>query len=67
LLPIQKQVNAIAQRFELPPSMKIFYAFHVSLFKSYKEFNIVEREQSSPSVIIIDKKEKYEIKHVFYS
>jgi hypothetical protein len=34
---VVKQINNVAFRLELPPSMKIHPVFHVSLFEPYKE------------------------------
>jgi len=48
-------------------SMKIHLVFHIFLFKSYKEPDIIGRKQPPPPVVIIDNQEEYEVEEVLNS
>ncbi len=64
---IQKQINHVAYRLELPPSMKIHLIFHVSLLEAYKESTIPRRIQPSLPCIEIDNHVEYEVEKVLDS
>jgi hypothetical protein len=51
---VVKQINDIAFRLELPPSMKIHPVFHFSLLEPYMESSIVGRFQVPPPLVEID-------------
>ena len=64
---IIKQVNEIAYRLELPPSMKIHPVFHVSLLEPYKDSTILGRLQAPPLPIEVDGVEEFEVSEIFDS
>ena len=51
---IEKQINTVAYRLELPASMKIHLVFHASLLEIYHEFTISGRFQPTPPSVEID-------------
>ena len=64
---IIKQVNEVAYRLELPPSMKIHPIFHVSLFELYKDSTIPGRLQAPPPPIEVDGAEEFEVSEILDS
>ena len=64
---IIKQVNEVAYRLELPPSMKIHPIFHVSLLKPYKDSTIPRRLQAPPPPIEVDGAEEFEVSEILDS
>ena len=64
---IIKQVNEVAYRLELPPSMKIHLVFHVSLLEPYKDSTIPRRQQAPPLLIEIDGAEEFEVLEILDS
>jgi hypothetical protein len=63
-LSVVKQINNIAFRLELSPSMKIHPIFHVSLLEPYKELSILGRFQVPPPLIEIEGQEKFEVSEI---
>jgi hypothetical protein len=51
---VVKQINDVAFRLELLPSLKIHPIFHVSLLKLYKKSSIPGRFQAPPSPVEIE-------------
>ena len=64
---IEKQINTVAYRLELPASMKIHHVFHASLLKIYHEFTISGRFQPTPLFVEIDGCEEYEVESILDS
>ena len=64
---IIKQVNEVAYRLELPPSMKIHPVFHVSLLEPYKDSTIHGRLQAPPPPIEVDGAEEFEVSEILDS
>ena len=62
-----KQINEVAYRLELPPSMKIHPVFHVSLLEPYKESTIPGRLQAPQPPIEIDGEEEFEVSEILDS
>ena len=58
---VQKQINPLAHRLELPAAMKVHLVFHVSLLESYQESAFPGRVQSPPPSIKIKNHEEYEV------
>ena len=58
---VVKQINDIAFRLELPPSMKIHPVFHISLLEPYKESSIPDKSQVLPLLIEIEEQEEFEV------
>ena len=64
---IQKQINLVAYRLELPTSMKVHPVFHVSLLEAHNESTILGRRQPQPPVVEIDSHDKFEVEEVLDS
>lgn len=64
---IQKQINAVAYRLELPATMKIHPVFHTSLLELYRESDIPGRIQAPPPSIEMDDHQEYEVEEVLDS
>jgi hypothetical protein len=64
---IQKQINPVAYRLELPAAMKVHPVFHVSLLESYRESAFPGRVQGPPPSIEIENHEEYEVEKVLDS
>lgn len=64
---VTKQVNEVAYRLDLPPSMKIHPVFHVSLLEPYKESTFPGRLQVPPPPIEIDGEEEFEVSEILDS
>ena len=64
---IIKQVNEVAYRLELPPSIKIHPVFHVSLLEPYKDSTIYGRLQAPPPPIEVDGAEEFEVLEILDS
>ena len=64
---IEKQINTVAYRLELPASMKIHCVFHVSLLKIYHESTISRRSQPTPPSVEIDGCKEYEVESILDS
>ena len=64
---IIKQINEVAYRLELPPSMKIHPVFHVSLLEPYKHSTIPGRLQAPPPPIEVDGAEEFEVSDILDS
>ena len=64
---IIKQVNEVAYRLQLPPSMKIHPVFHVSLLEPYKDSTIPGRLQVPPPPIEVDGAEEFEVSEILDS
>jgi hypothetical protein len=58
---VVKQINDVAFRLKLPPSMKIHPVFHVSLLEPYKESSIPGRFRVLPPPVEIEGQEEFEI------
>jgi hypothetical protein len=56
---VVKQINDVAFRLELPPSMKLHPVFHVSLFEPYKESIIPGRFQVLSPLVEIERECKF--------
>ena len=67
LFSIIKQVNEVAYRLELPPSMKIHSVFQVSLLEPYKDSTIPGRLQAPPPPIEVDGAEEFEVLEILDS
>ena len=65
--PIEKQINTVAYRLELPASMKIHHVFHTSLLEIYHESTILGRSQPTPPSVEIDACEEYEVESILDS
>jgi hypothetical protein len=64
---VVKQINDVAFRLELPPSMKIHPVFHISLLEPYKESSIPGRSQVPPPPIEIGGQEEFEVSEILDS
>jgi hypothetical protein len=64
---VVKQINDVAFRLELPPSMKIHPVFHISLLKPYKKSSISSRFQVPPPPIEIERQEEFEVLEILDS
>ena len=64
---IQKQINPVAYRLELPAAMKVHPVFHVSLLEPYRESAFPGRIQGPPPSIEIENHEEYEVDKVLDS
>ena len=64
---VQKQINPVAYRVELPATMKVHPVFHVSLLEPYRESSFPGRVQSPPSSIEIENHEEYEVDKILDS
>ena len=64
---IEKQINTVAYRLELPASMKIHPVFHASLLEIYHEFTISGRFQPTPPSVEINGCEEYKVKSILDS
>ena len=64
---IEKQINTMAYRLELPASMKIHPIFHASLLEIYHESTILGRSQQIPLSVEIDGCEEYEVESILDS
>jgi hypothetical protein len=64
---IQKQINPVAYRLELPAIMKVHPVFHVSLLEPYRESAFPGRVQGPPPSIEIENHEEYEVDKVLDS
>jgi hypothetical protein len=58
---VVKQINDVAFRLELPPSLKIHPVFHVSLLEPYKELSIPSRFQVPPPPNDLERHEEFEV------
>ncbi len=52
---------------KLSQSMRIHDTFHISLLRSASNDSLIEQIQSSSSLIIVDKEEKYEMNDILNS
>jgi hypothetical protein len=59
--PVIKQVNKVAYKVKLPPSMKIHDVFHVSLLNAYKEDGSM---QPPPPPTLVDDELEYEVERI---
>jgi hypothetical protein len=64
---IIKQINDVAFRLELPPSMKIHPVFHVSLLELYKESSIPGRFHVPPPPVELNGQEEFEVSEILDS
>ena len=64
---IEKQINTVAYRLELPTSMKIHPIFHASLLEIYHESSISGRSQPTPHSVEINGCEKYKVESILDS
>jgi len=64
LFQIEKQINAIAYRLELPTSIKVHPVFYTSLLETYRESNFPSRIQATSPPIEIDDCQEYEVKDI---
>ena len=64
---VVKQINDIAFRLELPPSMKIHPIFHVFLLEPYKTSSILGRSQVPPPPVEIEGNEEFEVSEILDS
>ena len=64
---VQKQINPVAYRVELPATMKVHPVFHVSLLEPYRESSFPGRVQSPPPSIEIENHEEYEVDKILDS
>ena len=64
---VQKEINHVAYRLELPATMKVHPVFHVSLLEPYRESSFPGRVQSPPPSIEIENHEEYEVEKVLDS
>jgi hypothetical protein len=64
---VVKQINDVAFRLELPPSMKIHPVFYVSLLEPYKESSIPGKSQVLPPSIEIEGQEEFEVSKILDS
>jgi hypothetical protein len=62
-----KQINDVAFRLELPPSMNIHPVFYVSLLEPYKESFIPSKFQIPPLPVEIEGQEKFEVSEILDS
>jgi hypothetical protein len=62
-----KQINDVAFRLELPPSMKIHPVFHVSLLEPYKGSSIPGRFQVPLPLVEIEGQEEFEVSKILNS
>ena len=59
--PILSQVNPVAYKLKLPPTLKIHNVFHVSLLEPYIQNTIPTRKLSPPPPVIIQDELEYEV------
>jgi hypothetical protein len=64
---ILEQINPVTFRLELPPSMLIHNAFHVSLLEPHNENRIPERHLEPPPPVQIDGELEYEVSEILDS
>jgi hypothetical protein len=64
---IQKQINPVAYRLELPVAMKVHPVFHVSLLEPYRKSSFPRRVQNLPPSIEIENHEEYEVDKILDS
>jgi hypothetical protein len=64
---IQRQINPVAYRLELPAAMKVHPVFHVSLLEPYRESTFPGRLQQPPPSIEIENHEEYEVEKILDS
>ena len=64
---VQKQINPVAYRLELPAAMKVHPVFHVSLLEPYRESSFLGRVQSPPPSIEIENHKEYEVDKILDS
>jgi hypothetical protein len=63
-----KQINVMALQFKFLDSMKIHFAFGVSLMlEPYHVFTIMKRVPKPPPFMEINDEQKYEVQEIFYS
>ena len=67
LFCIEKQINIVAYRLELPASIKIHPVFHASLLEIYHECTISRRSQLTPPSVEIDSCEQCKVKSILDS
>ena len=64
---VVKQINDVAFRLELPPSMKIHPVFHIPLLKLYKTSFISNRSQVPPPPVEIERNEEFQVSEILDS
>jgi hypothetical protein len=64
---VVKQINDVAFRLELPPSMKIHPIFHVFLLEAYKESSIPGIFHVPSLSVEIEGQEEFEVSKIFDS
>ena len=67
LFVIEKQINLVAYRLELPAAMKVYLVFHVSLLEPYRESALSGRVQSPPPSIEIENHKEYKVEKILDS
>jgi hypothetical protein len=64
---VVKQINDVAFHLELPPSMKIYPIFHISLFELYKKSSIPSRFQVPPLPVEIEGQKEFKVLEILDS
>ena len=63
---VLEQINPVTFRLELPPSMRIHDAFHVSLLEPY-ETNKLQQQETAPPAIEVNNHLEYEVEEILDS